>query len=150
MPFGILWSGRQDSNLQPTDYKSVALPVVLHQHIGSCGRTRTYDSLINSQVFYRLNYARISIWLREWDLNPRPSAYEADEITDFSIPQYFLKFQLVGRAGLEPAVSIRAGFTVWCDTNYALPTHMATLMGLEPTTSSVTGWRSTLLNYKAI
>ena len=88
-------------------------------------------------------------WLREWDLNPRPSAYEADEITDFSIPQY-LKNQLVGRAGLEPAVSIRAGFTVRCDTNYALPTHMATLMGLEPTTSSVTGWRSTLLNYKAI
>ena len=27
--------------------------------------------------------------------------------------------------------------------------HMATSKGLEPSTSSVTGWRSTLLNYEA-
>ena len=28
-------------------------------------------------------------WLRRWDLNPRTFAYEANEITDFSTPQYF-------------------------------------------------------------
>lgn len=38
---------------------------------------------------------------------------------------------LVGRAGLEPAMSIRAGFTVRCDTNYALPTHMVTVERVE-------------------
>ena len=31
--FLSLWSWRQESNLQPTDYKSVALPVAPRQHI---------------------------------------------------------------------------------------------------------------------
>ena len=45
------WSWRQELNLQPADYKSAALPLS-HASIG-CG---------------------------EWDSNPRPSAYEADEL----------------------------------------------------------------------
>ena len=30
---GIFWSWRQESNLQPADYKSAALPIELHQRV---------------------------------------------------------------------------------------------------------------------
>ena len=59
------WSWRKDLNLQLIAYKAITLPFELRQRIGSCGRIRIYNFLINNQVFYRLNYARISIWLRE-------------------------------------------------------------------------------------
>ena len=31
--YGAIWSSRQESNLQPTDYKSVALPIAPREHI---------------------------------------------------------------------------------------------------------------------
>ena len=53
VPFGqlgnsskLLWSWREDLNPQPTDYKSVALPIELRQHIfifGDPEGTRTLD-----------------------------------------------------------------------------------------------------------
>ena len=41
----IIWSRRQDSNLLPPDYKSGALPHVLHRQFDEEGRNRTYGLL---------------------------------------------------------------------------------------------------------
>ncbi len=56
------WCRREDLNPQPTDYKSVALPIELHRHIanshlkGGSGRNRTADTRIFSPLLYRLSY----------------------------------------------------------------------------------------------
>ena len=47
----VLWSWRQESNLQPTDYKSVALPIAPRQHIGAIYESRTRDSCMASRCF---------------------------------------------------------------------------------------------------
>ncbi len=45
------WCRNQESNPEPTDYKSVALPVELFRHFnGGRYRTRTYDPLLVRQV----------------------------------------------------------------------------------------------------
>ena len=53
------WSRRLESNPQPADYKSAALPVELHRHGGASGRNRTTDTGIFSPLLYRLSYRGI-------------------------------------------------------------------------------------------
>ena len=53
------WCRREDLNPQPTDYKSVALPVELQRRIiknGGSERNRTADTRIFSPLLYRLSY----------------------------------------------------------------------------------------------
>ena len=47
-----------ESNPQPADYKSAALPIELRQHksYGASGRNRTTDTGIFSPLLYRLSY----------------------------------------------------------------------------------------------
>ena len=109
-PLGNLsvWSWWSESNQQPTDYKSVALPVELHQHI-------------------ELLVPRGGLEPPTQGFSVPCSTTWATEAYGISIP--FLKFMAV---------------TVVTATNL-----MATRRGLEPLTSSVTGWRTNQLYYRA-
>ena len=51
-----LWSRWLESNPQPADYKSAALPVELHRRGGASGRNRTTDTGIFSPLLYQLSY----------------------------------------------------------------------------------------------
>jgi hypothetical protein len=53
------WCRPEDLNPQPTDYKSVALPIELGRQIfnhGGLRRSRTADTLSFNQVLYQLSY----------------------------------------------------------------------------------------------
>ncbi len=54
----LQWCRPEDLNPQPTDYKSVALPIELDRLIrnGGLGRNRTADTRIFSPLLYRLSY----------------------------------------------------------------------------------------------
>ena len=83
----LFWSWRLESNPQPADYKSAALPVELRQHEwrkynGALGWNRTADIRIFSPALYQLSYQGVNaarhaaekIWRPETGSNRRPPA----------------------------------------------------------------------------
>ena len=65
----------EDLNPQPTDYKSVALPIELSRHKnGGSGRNRTADTRIFSPLLYRLSYRAKHKWRSRPGSNRRSPA----------------------------------------------------------------------------
>lgn len=53
--YAAVWGWRQDLNLQPSDYKSAALPIELRQHGGANG-DRTRNLRLAKPLLSRLSY----------------------------------------------------------------------------------------------
>ena len=104
-----------------------------HQQIlsflgGASGRNRTTDTEIFSLLLYRLSYrgkyvsnailhwiTRI-IWRPGRDSNPRPLAWQASVLTNWTTGPYFIiKFIMVGLHGLEPRTN-----RLWADRSNQL------------------------------
>ena len=73
-------------------------------------------------------------WSWRWDLNPQPSDYKSDALP-IELHQHCQSAR-TSHAGLATASQAAK--------------KMATRKGLEPSTSSVTGWHSNQLNYCAV
>ena len=92
----IKWSWREESNSQPADYKSAALPIELHQHEnGASERNRTTDTGIFSPLLYQLSY-RGNMATRR-GLEPLTSA-----VTGRHSNQLNYRAKMVGANGIEP------------------------------------------------
>ena len=70
------------------------------------------------------------VWSGLRGSNSLPPPWQGGALPDELNPQ------MVAPTGIEP---VTRGFSVHCSTNWATEPKMATRMGLEPTTSSVTG-----------
>jgi hypothetical protein len=72
--------------------------------VGDAGRTRTCIVGLGNRCSIQLNYGASVCWERGWDLNPRPSGYEPDELPDCSTQ---LQQQYVCGQDWVPAVGLQ-------------------------------------------
>ena len=88
----FLWSGWRGSNSLPPPWQGGALPDELHPHVGASGRNRTIDTGIFSPLLYLLSY-RGDNWRPEWGSNPRPLAWQASVLTNWTTRPYWWGLQ---------------------------------------------------------
>ena len=115
------WSGRRDSNSRPSPWQGDALPLSHFRIFGRGRWIRTIESSANGftvRPLWPLGNPSILNWSWWRESNPQPADYKSAALPLSHTSIFVIK-------------------------------KVATRNGLEPSTSSVTGWHSNQLNYQA-
>ena len=89
----------------PTGMNRVLWPTELRrQNFGAANRDWTGDLILTKDTLYLLSYS--SIWLREGDLNPRPSGYEPDELPT-ALSRVNIKYYITGKSSWATKILFR-------------------------------------------
>ena len=116
------WSGRRDSNSRPSPWQGDALPLSHFRIIGRGRWIRTIESSANGftvRPLWPLGNPSINKYWSWWrESNPQPADYKSAALPLSHTSESLKK--------------------------------LATWNGLEPSTSSVTGWHSNQLNYRTM
>ena len=118
----VKWSGRRDSNSRPSPWQGDALPLSHFRIFGRGRWIRTIESSANGFTVRPLwplgNPSKLFFWSWWRESNPQPADYKSAALPLSHTSIFVIK-------------------------------KLATWNGLEPSTSSVTGWHSNQLNYQA-